>query len=53
MDTVEVLHRGMEHLRAIVARLRGTGFTRFIRLTVLLQRPFESSESAFVSAVKN
>ena len=26
MDTVEVLHRVMEHLRAIVARLRGTGF---------------------------
>jgi hypothetical protein len=26
MDTVEELHREIEHLRATVARLRGTGF---------------------------
>jgi hypothetical protein len=26
MDTVEVLHREIEHLCATVARLRGTGF---------------------------
>jgi hypothetical protein len=32
MDTVELLHREIEHLRATVARLRGTGFNPLHRV---------------------
>ena len=31
VDTVEVLHREIEHLRATVARLRGAGFNALPR----------------------
>jgi hypothetical protein len=31
VDTVEMLHREIEHLRATVARLRGSGFNAFAR----------------------
>jgi hypothetical protein len=32
METVELLHREIEHLRATVARLRGTGFNPLHRI---------------------
>ena len=32
METVEILHREIEHLRATVARLRGAGFSLLHRV---------------------
>jgi hypothetical protein len=32
MDTVEVLHREIEHLRATIVRLRGAGFNPLHRV---------------------
>jgi hypothetical protein len=32
METVELLHREIEHLRATVARLRGAGFNPLHRI---------------------
>jgi hypothetical protein len=39
MDTVELLHREIQHLRATVARLRGAGFNP-------IQRTMEGSGRA-------
>lgn len=33
MDTVELLHREIEHLRATVARLRGVGFSPILQIS--------------------
>jgi hypothetical protein len=33
VDTVELLHREIQHLRATVARLRGTGFNPLHRVS--------------------